>query len=43
RRLGSQVPLTNQAGEAVTLEARHGARVGVEHAIRAAKDSGPCG
>jgi Transposase DDE domain group 1 len=35
-----QVLLTNQAGEAVELEARHRARARVEDAIRAAKDSG---
>jgi DDE family transposase len=35
-----QVLLTNQAGDPVTLEARHRARAGVEDAIRAAKDTG---
>ena len=35
-----QVILTDQAGEAVVLEARHRARAGVEDAIRAAKDTG---
>ena len=35
-----QVMLTNQAGDPVTLEARHRARARVEDAIRAAKDTG---
>jgi len=35
-----QVLLTNQAGDPVTLEARHRARAGVEDAIRGAKDTG---
>ena len=35
-----QVILTNQAGDAVALEARHRARARVEDAIRAAKDTG---
>jgi hypothetical protein len=35
-----QVLLTNQAGDPVTLEARHRARARVEDAIRAAKDTG---
>ena len=35
-----QLVLTNQAGDPVTLEARHRARARVEDAIRAAKDTG---
>jgi len=35
-----QVLLTNQAGDPITLEARHRARARVEDAIRAAKDTG---
>lgn len=35
-----QALLTNQAGDPVTLEARHRARARVEDAIRAAKDTG---